>query len=197
VNAIDIALPVRGRWTVMWGGDTLALNHHVEVPSQRRAADLVIVGDSGRTFRSDGKNAADYYAYGQEVRAVADGTVVTAVDGVPDNTPGLKDTYFVPGNVVIVQHGPTLFSVYSHLQPGSQRVARGARVKRGDTLGLCGNSGNTSEPHLHFQLQDGPRLESAWGVEALFKHVRLVRGGKMSSPEAYRFLKGDVIEEAR
>ncbi|MFZ5468428.1 MAG: GSU2403 family nucleotidyltransferase fold protein [Myxococcota bacterium] len=65
-----------------------SLNKHIDHKSQRRAADLVVVGPNGKTFRTDGKSNADYLAYGQKVLAVGDGTVVTAIDGVPDNAPG-------------------------------------------------------------------------------------------------------------
>jgi murein DD-endopeptidase MepM/ murein hydrolase activator NlpD len=193
-NDIPIALPFKGPWTVFWGGDNFEVNKHVEHNSQRRAADLVVVGANGKTFRTDGKANADYYAYGQELLAVADGTVVTAIDGVPDNAPGTMNPYFTTGNTVIVQHGPKLFSAYAHLQPGSQRVKQGSTVKKGEVLGLCGNSGNTSEAHLHFQLQDGPLFESAWGVDAVFDSVKVARGVQESTPTDYRFLKGDVVE---
>jgi murein DD-endopeptidase MepM/ murein hydrolase activator NlpD len=175
------------------GGDRKEVNHHLEEPSQRRAADLVITGPDGKTYRTDGKTNADYLDCGQPVLAVADGTVVTAIDGVPENVPGAVDAYMAPGNTVIVQHAPTLFSVYAHLKPGSLKVKPGARVKRGATLGLCGNSGNSSEPHLHFQLQDGPAFEKSWGVEAVFPQVKLMRDGTSSVASGYTFLKGDTI----
>jgi len=63
-------------------------------------------------------------------------------------------------------------------------------------LGLVGNSGNTSEPHLHFQLQDAPTMENAWGVEAVFAGVSLTRAGQASKPEKYTFKKEDIIEPA-
>jgi murein DD-endopeptidase MepM/ murein hydrolase activator NlpD len=74
------------------------------------------------------------------------------------------------------------------------RVKKGDRVKRGQPLGRCGNSGQSTEPHLHFQLQDGPRIESAWGVEPVFDRVALIRNGKQSTTVQYRFLKGDLVE---
>jgi murein DD-endopeptidase MepM/ murein hydrolase activator NlpD len=193
-NDIPMTLPFKGRWTVFWGGDNFEVNKHIEHKSQRRAGDLVIVGPEGKTFRTDGKTNKDYYAYGQEILAAADGTVETVIDGVPDNAPGTMNPYFATGNTIIVEHSPTLFSAYAHLQPRSLRVKPGAKVKRGDVLGLCGNSGNTSEAHLHFQLQDGPLFESAWGVEAAFKGVRVTRNGQEATPADYRLLKGDVVE---
>ena len=69
-------------------------------------------------------------------------------------------------------------------------------MKRGDTLGFCGNSGNASEPHLHFHLEDGPRFESSWGVLAIFSGVKATRTGVTARDDAYTFLKDDVIEPA-
>jgi hypothetical protein len=190
---LPITLPFRGEWMVLSGGDRAEVNHHIEDPSQRRAVDLAITGPDGKTYRTDGKTNADYLDYGQPVLAVADGTVVTAIDGVPENLPGALDAYMAPGNAVILQHGPKLFSVYAHLKPGSLKVRPGARVKRGATVGLCGNSGNSSEPHLHFQLQDGPAFEKSWGVEAVFPKVKLTRDGATRVASGYTFLKGDRI----
>jgi murein DD-endopeptidase MepM/ murein hydrolase activator NlpD len=178
---------------VLWGGDRPEVNHHLDEPSQRRAAELAVTGPDGKTFRTDGKTNADYLDYGQPVLAVADGTVVTVVDGVPENVPGAVDTYMAPGNIIIVEHAPTFFSVYAHLKPGSLKVKPGARVKRGATLGLCGNSGDSSEPHLHFHLQDGPAFDKSWGVEAVFPQVKLTRNGTSSVASGYTFLKGDRI----
>jgi murein DD-endopeptidase MepM/ murein hydrolase activator NlpD len=194
-SSIPLALPFRGQWLVFWGGDRAEVNRHVAHASQRRAADLDAVGPDGASYRSDGKKNEDYYAYGQEVLAAADGTVITAIDGVPDNVPGSLNPTSAIGNVVILQHEGSLYSVYGHLQPGEIRVKVGAKVKRGMVLGRCGNSGNSSQPHLHFQLQDGPLLEKSWGVEAVFKDVPLVRQGSRTKATDYTFLKGDLIGE--
>lgn len=193
-SSIGLRLPVRGRWLVFWGGDRPELNRHLDANSQRRAADLVIVDAAGKSHRTDGKTNQDYYAWGKEVLAVADGTVTQVVDGVPENQPGTMNRYFVPGNAVVIEHAPELFSVYAHLQPGKLSIRRGARVKQGAMIGLCGNSGNSSEPHLHFQLQDGPLLENSWGVEAVFGGVLVTRAGSTSKANDYSFLKGDLIE---
>ncbi len=193
-STIAIAMPFHGRWSVMWGGDTPEQNQHVTVQSQRRAADLVVVGADGKTYTGDGTKNADYHAYGQPIVAVAEGEVVTVVDGVPENKPDEMNPYFLPGNVVVIRHAPALYSVYAHLQPRKIRVKPGQTVKAGAVLGVCGNSGNSSEPHLHFQLQDGPSLAHSFGVEAVFPTAHVTRGGQASDMRDYTFLKGDLIE---
>jgi murein DD-endopeptidase MepM/ murein hydrolase activator NlpD len=194
-STLVLGLPFRGQWSVLWGGSTLDVNQHVTHASQRRAADLVVVDTQGKSHAGDGKKNDDYYAYGREVVAVADGIVTVAIDGVMDNEPGTTNPYFTMGNAVFVQHAPDLFSVYAHLQPGKLRVRAGARVKKGQVLGLCGNTGNSSEPHLHFQLQDGPRFEESLGVEAVFEGVAVTRGGETTTRTGYTFLRGDLVGE--
>jgi len=190
---IPLSLPFRGEWVVVWGGGKREVNHHVNVPDQRRAADLLMMGSDGKTHRGDGTSNADYLVYGQEVLAVADGTVETVVDGTPENVPGKENQYVIPGNYVVVRHEPALFSVSMHLQPGKIRVKPGAHVKRGAVLGLVGNSGHSTEPHLHFQLQDGPDGNGSWGVEPVFERVVVTRDGKSETVTGYTFLKDDRI----
>jgi murein DD-endopeptidase MepM/ murein hydrolase activator NlpD len=192
-STLPLALPFRGQWLVFWGGDTLAVNQHVTHKSQRRAADVLKVGADGKTHTGDGAKNSDYLAYGQEILAAADGKVETVIDGVPENEPGKLNPYFATGNTVILRHADSVFSVYAHLQPGKLRVKRGQAVKRGSVLGLCGNSGNSSEPHLHFQLQDGPKFEQSFGVEAVFDKVPVERDGKQEERSGYTFLKGDRV----
>lgn len=192
-STIPLGLPFRDRWFVFWGGDTLELNSHVQHASQRRAADLVIVDDRGKSYRSGGKRNEDYYAYGQEILTVAGGKVVTVIDGVPDNEPGSMNPYFALGNAVIVEHEPKVYSVYAHLKPHSIRAEVGVKVRRGQVLGLCGNTGNSSEPHLHFQLQDGPLFEKSWGIEPVWAGVQVLRNGKTLGQDPYVFRKGDIV----
>jgi len=195
-STIPLRIPFRGKWTVMWGGDRIEVNQHVNHKSQRRAADLVIVGDDGKTHTGDGKKVSDYHAWGKEVLAVADGEVTTVVDGIPENEPGRMNAYLATGNLVVLSHGPKLFSTYAHLQPAKIRVRVGQKVRAGTVLGLVGNTGNSSEPHLHFQLQDGPDIAASFGIEALFDGVRLTRGKEQKEATGYSFLKGDIVEPA-
>lgn len=194
-STMPLGLPFAGQWTVFWGGNNAEVNYHVNARSQRRAADLVVTDAAGKTHGADGKKNEDYFAYGKEIRATADGTVTTVVDGIHDNVPGTMSPSMFTGNLVIVKHADDLYSAYAHLQPGKMRVKIGAKVKRGAVLGLCGNSGNSSEAHLHFQLQDGPLFEQSWGVEPIFKDVSIVRAGQPTKAAEYTFLKSDRVGE--
>ena len=128
--------------------------------AQRFAIDWVKRDESGATFKGDAKENATHFAYGAEALAVADSTVADTHDGVPQNVPGLNSRAVeitretIGGNYVILDLGDHHFAFYAHLQPGSLRVKKGDRVKRGQVLGLVGNSGNSTEPHLHFHVMD-------------------------------------------
>ena len=192
-SRLSLGLPFRGTWFVFWGGDTRELNYHVDTPTQRRATDLVMVDDKGASHRGDGKANRDYLAYRQPVLAAADGTVVVLVDGVPDNTPGEMNPMMATGNLVVIDHGGGVHSAYAHLVPGSAKVKVGAAVKRGQELGACGNSGNSSEPHLHFQLTDGPSFDKSLGIEPVFSGVDITRDGARTRQAEYTWRKGDRV----
>jgi murein DD-endopeptidase MepM/ murein hydrolase activator NlpD len=158
-------LPFDGAWTVAWGGRTLAQNHHAAARDQRFAYDFVVVKD-GSTHTGDGTRNSDYYAYGLAIRAPAAGRVVVAVDGIPENVPGQMDAEHSTGNYVVIDHGDGEFSFLAHLVPGSLTVHQGDAVEAGRVLGRCGNSGHSSEPHLHYHLQDSPRFAAGDGLPA-------------------------------
>ena len=162
-----LRLPFRGEWTVFWGGRDIARNYHARTRDQRFALDLVITRD-GRTHAGEGAELGDYYCYGEPILAPAAGTVVWLRDSLPDNRPGRMDPKNPAGNAVILDHGHREYSLLAHLQPRTLRVRLGARVRAGDEIGRCGNSGNTSEPHLHYHLQDGPKFGDADGLPPRF-----------------------------
>ena len=111
----------------------------------------------GKTYQGDSEDNKNYRAYGKEIHAVADGVVTSTKDGIPQNIPNKPPVVpitleTVGGNNVIMEIGDGLYAFYAHLQPGSLRVKVGDKVRRGQVLGLLGNSGNSSEPHLHFHI---------------------------------------------
>jgi hypothetical protein len=162
-----LRLPFDGDWYVFWGGRTVEQNYHVAHPSQRYAYDIVVRRD-GSSHTGDGRQLEQYHCWGQPILAPGAGTVVTAVDSFPDQQIGERDQRNVTGNHVIVDHGSGEFSLLAHLQRGSVAVRAGDRVQPGQRLGACGNSGNTSEPHLHYHLQNGPVFGQAAGIPAQF-----------------------------
>ena len=128
----------------------------------------------GKTYQGDEKDNKNYKIYGAEIHSVADGVVTETKDGIPQNIPN-ADTHAVPitletigGNHVIVDIGGGRYAFYAHMQPGSLRVKVGDHVKSGDVLGLVGNTGNSSEPHLHFDICDASSMLACEGLPYAF-----------------------------
>jgi hypothetical protein len=170
-SRVAFRLPLDGPVTVAWGGPTLAANYHAVMPDQRWAYDLLITS-RGRTFSADGIGLEDYHAYGRRVRAPADGIVRAIHDGEPDGPIGHWQVVRAMGNHVIVEVAPSEFLFVAHLQRGSIRVAPGDRVVADQVLGLVGNSGNSSEPHVHLHLQDTPTPYFGEGIPLYFHRYR-------------------------
>jgi murein DD-endopeptidase MepM/ murein hydrolase activator NlpD len=174
-NSIKLILPFQGEWTVIWGGDTQEQNYHVSNKAQKNAFDILVTDEKGRSYKTNGETNEDYYAFGQELFAPCDAKVVLVVDGVPDNKPGEMNPVYVPGNTVILQTAKDEFLLFAHFKQHSIRVTEGQSVKQGEVLGLCGNSGNSSEPHLHFHIQNAINMYAATGIKCYFSNI-LVNG---------------------
>jgi murein DD-endopeptidase MepM/ murein hydrolase activator NlpD len=189
---VRLRLPVVGAWTVFWGGRSIEQNYHASTVDQRFAYDLLIVRD-GSTHSGQGEHNAEYFCFGLPIVAPAAGRVVTAQDGVVDNAPGKLNPEKPLGNHVILDHGDSEFSILCHLRQGSVRVRPDEIVEDGDRLGDCGNSGNSTEPHLHFHLQDTTIPFKGRGLPAPFSDY-LADGQRVALGEPVR---GQVVERQR
>ncbi len=184
--------PVKGAWMAI---NTYNANYvHRVNSSQEFAFDLMVQKPDLKMYPPSGENE-DYGCWGKEVVASADGTVVDTVDGVPNNPSYLvsrlpkdelnkiKDelgpTAMVAGNYVVLEHPGSEFTFYAHMINGSVRVKKGDKVKQGQVLGLCGNSGNSDAPHLHFHLMNGPSILSSRGLPVTFTNIKDFMNGKI------------------
>lgn len=170
-NTTKLILPFKDEWYVVWGGDTKELNYHVESKAQKNAFDMVIKNEKGNSFKTDGKTNEDYYAFNKELIAPCDGTVVLVVDGINDNEPGTSNPLYVPGNTVIIKTANNEYLFFGHFKQNSIVVKQGQKVNQGQLLGLCGNSGNSSEPHLHFHIQNTEDMNVATGIKSYFDKI--------------------------
>ncbi|WP_206491211.1 M23 family metallopeptidase [Rhodococcus sp. KRD162] len=163
-SALRPRFPVDGaQWTVLAGEGRL-LNHHWVAPLQRAAVDLVMVDRRGSSHRGIlARSDEDYYAFGTPVRSPIDGTVVRCGDGLDD---GNLDPRKPAGNHVVLSDGSEEILI-AHLKKGSVAVAAGEQVHVGQLLGSVGNSGNSTEPHLHIHAQRDGRA-----VRIVFSDVR-------------------------
>ena len=171
-SGVAFRLPLAGPLTVAWGGSTSEVNYHVFLPDQRWAYDLLVTSDR-RAFRTDGVGLDDYYAYGLPVYAPAPGVVFAAHDGEPEVEIGAPRWGLAGlGNHVGVEVAPGEYLFMGHLQPGSVAAGVGDRVTAGQMLGRVGNSGNSSEPHVHLHLQDSTRPYFGEGIPFHFHGYR-------------------------
>ncbi|WP_243732432.1 DUF3887 domain-containing protein [Pedobacter metabolipauper] len=192
-NTTAMHLPFKGEWTVFWGGDTKELNQHAGVEFQKNAFDIIMTNSANKSFKSNGKTNEDYYAFGQQILSPCDGEIVVAVDGIKDNIPGVANPLYIPGNSILLKTKNNEFVFLAHFKQNSIQVKQGDLVKQGQVLGLCGNSGNSSEPHLHFHLQNVDDLLQATGIKCYFEKIDVNGTTKMN----YSPIKGDRIIEAK
>jgi murein DD-endopeptidase MepM/ murein hydrolase activator NlpD len=186
--------PLRGVWYVGYGA-SLHTGHRWAIPEEF-ALDIAKTGESGLSHKGDGTRFDDYYAYGADVLAAADGHVISAANDQPEDPSAMQrphetqEAYFarlqkeqgerlakgltaITGNYVMIDHGKNEYSLYAHLQPGSVRVHVGAQVKTGDMIGKLGSSGNSTEPHLHFHVCDKPDPLMCAGIPVNFSNVTI------------------------
>lgn len=173
---IDYRLPFNGQWLIFQGGLTEDTSHSWEVLTQRYAYDFVKVDECFARHENRGTKLKDYYCYAQPIVAAADGEVVTVKDGIGDAP--FVGFYFadfmtrhIAGNHVIIKHADGEYGFYAHLIKGSIDSKPGDKVIAGQTIGLCGHSGNSSEPHLHFHLQDRADFFTAMGLPIRFSNI--------------------------
>jgi murein DD-endopeptidase MepM/ murein hydrolase activator NlpD len=189
-------------------------SHHRWVAVQQFSYDIGII-DNGRTYRGTGNRPSDYFVYGKPVRAVAQGQVVTAKNNAPDSIsqlikPGETDQAYqerlaqeqakllaggmeaILGNHVVIDHGNGEFSVYAHLKPGSVTVKAGDQLAAGQIFAAVGTSGNSTQPHLHFQLCDRPELGACQSLPVAFDGIRLPIEQTMRAVQS-----GDFVETLR
>jgi len=170
-NSTKMSLPFKGDWTVTWGGDSKELNYHVESKSQKNAFDFLMTDKTGKSFRTDGNSNEDFYAFGQYLFSPCDGEIVSVVDGIKENIIGEMNSFHIGGNVIILKTENNEYVVFCHLKHQSIQVKEGQKVLQGEALGQCGNTGRSSEPHLHFHVQNTENMNDAVGVKCYFDKI--------------------------
>ncbi|MFI7291449.1 M23 family metallopeptidase [Streptomyces anulatus] len=203
---VEVDPPVTGRWSALNSPADKTPSHGTHVYGQTYAIDIVADPETGegepparpafRWFWPFFRRNGAFPAFGVPLLAVADATVVKASDGQRDhlsrnslagvaylvliegNFRSIVGAHRIIGNHVILDLGEGTYAVYAHIQRGSLRVKAGEAVRAGQLLGRVGNSGNTTEPHLHFHLMDGPDLDNARGVPFTWRGVGVPANGE-------------------
>lgn len=199
---VEVRPPVLGRWLALNGPAARVPSHGLHAYGQSYAIDLVYQPDPGQTWsgaRSWPVAAApdSFAGFGQPVVAPADGVVVKVSDWQRDHWSRnswlgaifvlliegslreLTGPGRVLGNHVVLDLGDGVYAALAHLKHRSAVVVQGQRVRTGERLASCGNSGNSTEPHLHFQLMDRPGLLTGAGLP--FRFDSFETGGEVRS----------------
>ncbi len=172
----EFILPMRDEWFTFWGGNNELINYHYPYASQRYAFDFVIM-EENRTYAGHPNDNEHYFAFGKEVVAPAAGTIVKIENNIIDNKPGEMNEENPSGNYIVIDHGHNEYSIIVHFKQHSLTVTEGDYVKQGEVVGLCGNSGHSSEAHIHFQVSDSPILDDGRSIRIRFKDGREPRRG--------------------
>ncbi|PGT65446.1 peptidase M24 [Bacillus cereus] len=181
-----VRFPLNERALVGWGGDGLETNYHVIKPNERWAYDILIPPAEVKS-----SNLGDYGIYGAKVMAPASGTVVSINNDEKDVVPGEDDFQSMAGNHIYLRLDESgTFLILAHLKKGSIKVREGQRVNEGEVLAQVGNSGSSSEPHLHIhhQRQD-PSKVSMFFSEGLPLYFQTEKGAIM--PERGTYINGN------
>ncbi len=159
------------------GGGSPLLNHHAGLQQQRHALDVVLA-PGGSEIIGDPTENEGYACFGADLLAPASGRVVSVRDDRPDMPVGQVDAEVITGNTVVLEIAPSRYVLMAHLKQGSAGVSAGQRVEAGDRLAACGNTGNTSQPHLHVQVQDRPAFDDPELRTFGIRWARRQRGGR-------------------
>ncbi|MBV1923293.1 MAG: M23 family metallopeptidase [Flavobacteriaceae bacterium] len=162
-----LELPFNDEWWVFWGGHNVSDNYHAEYREQRFALDIV-QKINGSTHAGNGSQNDDYYCFGKALNAPGNGKIIDIINNIEDNIPGQFNQDTPTGNRVIIDHENGEFSILAHFKKGSIIVSIGDNVVKGQELGKAGNSGNSSEPHLHYHLQNTADPFNGDGLPAQF-----------------------------
>jgi hypothetical protein len=194
-EAVAISPPLRGsEWMAANGPSNSSGHRRSLIPvgggvhiAQRFAIDWLQLREDGTSFAGDRLDNKNYRCYGQDALAIADAAVVAVKDGIPENVPGATSRAVpitletVGGNHVILDLGSGRYAFYAHLQPGKIQVKLGDQVKRGQVIGFVGNSGNSTEPHLHFHVCDANSPLSSEGLPYGFTSFEVQGQGGIES----------------
>lgn len=185
-DTVSLTSPIKSLpWIVAQGGFNIITNPHRAAKAQKHALDIVILNDNRR--RAAGLlpyKLSDYVSYDKPIYSPCDGSVIGLKDGILDRPIGRGDKRNPFGNYIALYcSGYTI--LLAHLRSGSINVSHGDKVQKGDYLAKIGNSGNTTEPHLHIHAIKGHH-EKASVIQATGDPIQLLIDGKL-------LVKGDGI----
>lgn len=184
-NPVELAFPLKeGNFYMAHGGTNEVINHHYSVPAQKYAMDILRLNQFGfRANKWSPKNLDDFCIFGSTLYSPCDGTIIESLDQCEDLEPMVMDAKNLAGNYLAIHKSESeIVVILAHLMKGSLIVKKGDVIKEGQPIAKVGNSGNTSEPHLHIHAvlnHTGDFLFKAEGVPITFDNRFLVRNDRV------------------
>ncbi|WP_445383048.1 peptidoglycan DD-metalloendopeptidase family protein [Robiginitalea sp. IMCC43444] len=171
-NTTEMIFPFKEEAFVYWGGEKRDINYHMEDLNQQYAYDILMVAN-GAPYNGDPEKNESFFVFGKDIMAPCDARVYKVIDGIQDNRPGEVNTENLTGNTIILQTVKNEYLLFAHIKHNSIQVKEGELVKQGQVIAQCGNSGNTTQAHLHLQLQNTPDLYNTIGAKLYFKEIQV------------------------
>ena len=191
-NYTKMIFPFKEEAFVFWGGETKEANYHMSDINQQYAYDILMVAN-GSSYHGDPKKNESYFVFGKDIIAPCDAKVVKVIEGINDNTPGITNKNDLTGNTIILETAKKEYILFAHIKSKSIRVREGDLVQQGQIIGQCGNSGNTTQAHLHMQLQNTTDVLNTVGAKLYFDEI-MVNGDVKKD---YMPMKEDFIKNKK
>ncbi|WP_047414804.1 DUF3887 domain-containing protein [Cellulophaga sp. Hel_I_12] len=169
-NTTKMIFPFKEESFVYWGGETIEQNYHMADLSQQYALDILMVSD-GTPYKGNPEKNESYFIFGKDIIAPCDAKVVKVIDGIEDNVPGKLNKNEITGNTIVLETASKEYLLFGHIKANSILYKEGDLVEQGQVIARCGNSGNTTQAHLHFQLQNTDELWNTIGAKIYFDEV--------------------------
>lgn len=177
-SKIKYSLPFKGKWIVINGGVDKELSHSWKINSQRYAYDFIKINSDFKSYEGDKTILENYYCYDKLLLSPADGEVVKLSNKckdskiMPNNStdPLIKD---IRGNYIVIKHAEDEYSFIAHIKPDSFLVNEGDKVKRYQEIAKCGNTGNSTQPHIHFHIQNREGFILSAGLPIEFEDIKV------------------------
>lgn len=188
-NTTNMIFPFKEEAFVFWGGETVETNYHMADINQQYAYDILMVAN-GAPYKGDPSKNESYFIFNKDIIAPCDAKVVQVIKGIKDNTPGVLNTNDITGNTLVLETAQKEYLLFAHLKANSILVQEGDLVRQGQVIAKCGNSGNTSQAHLHLQLQNTVDIFNTIGAKLYFDE--LIRNGQIK--KQYMPVKEDFVK---
>lgn len=186
-SEISYCLPFNESWVAVNGCFSKEYSHSWGIPTQRYAYDFIMLDERNASYKDDFKDVGNYYCYGKEILSPADGIVIEINNKSKDSLilgqgKFIAKSNHIAGNYIVIKHSENEYSTLAHLKKDSIKVMVGDTVSKGQIIALCGNSGNSTEPHLHVQLHTGQSFYNSVGLPIHFEDISV---SKVNGYEKY------------